>query len=196
MFRLFFSALGQLNLQLFLFSMVLFFAGYALAPLVYHKNIRFLTAYPLWIARKIEQWMEKRWNPFLLFLFLFSVNSFSLLINFSSTLVPFLPFIFTLWTGLNVGLVSFHALKGEYYFVSLLNPVALFELPAAFIASTLAFQYNLQILNFHRFDWKVLPFDGYFHLFLLLVIPLLLLAGIIETTIIELTQRMSDKGKP
>ncbi len=189
--------LELINAQFYLGSMVFFFVGYALAPWVYHKQIRVLTTYPLWIAERLEQWMEKKWPAWLLFLFILAVNSFSLAVDLFSGLLPALPFVFAVWTGLNIGIISFHTLKGKFYFASLLNPVALFELPAAFLVFTMAIQYNLTLLKapLKPLHLSETPFAVYFNLFLLIIIPLLIIAALIETALIQYARKMEDGSR-
>lgn len=194
MFDTIFKYLSLINLQVFLFSILCFLIGYVLAPTVYYKKIGWLIRYPMWIAAKLEMWSKKRWNPYILFLFLIGLNSLSLMLNFVSGLVLFLPLIFAVWTGLNIGLVTYHTLKGEFYYVSLINPVAVFELPAAFIAFTAAFQLNIHQLGIKYISLTPAGFSDYFNLVLITVFPLLVISGIIETGLILLSQRL-ENGK-
>ncbi len=187
--------LSLLNLKIFMVSILLFIVGYAFAPTAHFKQIRFLTAYPLWIAEKMEAWAKKKWNPVLLFLFLFSLNSVSLLINFFSGYLPLLPLIFAVWTGLNIGLITYHTLKGQFYFASLINPVALFELPAAFISFTAAIQFSLASFHPRLISLPETSFSQYLQLFYYIVIPLLVASGIIETFLIILSQKMEGYRK-
>ncbi len=187
-----FSQIGLLKLPVFLASALFFFIGYGLAPIVYHKHIRWLLAYPMWMAEKIETWSKQSWHPGIIFLFIFSMNLISLTIDFFSGMIPFVPLVFAVWTGLNVGLVSFHTLEGNYFYASLFNPVSLFELPAVFSAFTLAFQYNAQFFP----EWNRLtvpPLETYFHAFLAIVLPLLLLGGIVETALIKFMDKIEPK---
>jgi xanthine/uracil permease len=187
-----FSQIGLLKLTVFLASALFFFIGYGLAPLVYHKNIRWLLAYPMWMAEKIEKWSKQSWHPGIVFLFIFSMNLISLSIDFFSGMIPLLPVLFAVWTGLNVGLVSFHTLEGEYFYASLFNPVSLVELPAVFTAFTLAFQYNAQFFP----QWITLtvpPLKIYIHAFLTIVTPLLLLGAFVETALIKFMDKMQSK---
>jgi hypothetical protein len=179
-----------LHFNFFLISILLFIIGYVFAPTAYYKKIRFFTAYPLWIAAKMESWAQKKWNPFILFFFLLCLNSVSLYLNFLSGLVPFLPVIFAVWTGLNIGMISYHTLKGHFYYTSLINPVALFELPAAFIAFTAAIQYNLTLYlpEFSFVDAH--SFGEYVQLFYYIVFPLLIISGIIETLLIHFSHKL------
>ncbi len=188
-------ALGMVNFRIFLFSILLFFVGYTIAPFIYFRQIKILLAYPMWIARKLDKIAAKNWHPVLLFVFIFSVNLVSLFVDLISGYVPTLPFIFAVWTGLNIGVVTYHTLEGKFYFVSLLNPVALFELPAAFIAFSLALEYNCHLLNCTVFEQQITSFLPYLHSFVILVIPLLVLAGIIETFAIRLAHRVEEEQK-
>jgi len=186
------SQIQLLHLPIFLASALFFFIGYGLAPLVYHKNIRWLLVYPMWMAEKIERWSKQNWHPGIVFLFIFSMNTISLTVDFFSGVLPFLPVAFALWTGLNVGLVSFHTLEGEYYYASLLNPVSLFELPAVFSAFTLAFQYNFRFIP-ELTTFTVPSLSVYFNGYLIIILPLLLIGGIVETALIKLMDKMQNK---
>ncbi len=189
------QAFALINFQVFLFSMVLFFIGYTLAPMIYFKNIKTLLAYPLWIARKLDKLANKEWKFVLLFLFIFGINAFSLFVDLLSGKVPGLPFIFAIWTGLNIGVVTYHSLEGKFYYASLFNPVALFELPAAFIAFALAIQYNFVLLNYSVLGKLPSDFNLYFNSFVYVVLPLLLIAGIIETFAIKMAQKIEKAEK-
>ncbi len=179
------------RLTLVLAGMVFFFVGYAAAPWVYHKNIKWLVAFPMWMSVKLEAWSKKKINVYGLFLFIFGVNSISLTIDLLSGYILFLPVLFAAWTGLNIGVVTFHSLKGEFYFAALLNPVAMLELPAVFITFALALGYNLQLLQGSgaEFSWKV---NIYLHSYLWIALPLLFIAAIIETAFIHWAQKIQD----
>jgi len=194
MFSLIQELLGRLNISIFFSSMFFFFIGYALAPVVYSKKTVLLLAYPMWIAGKIELWMEKKWNPVVLFLFIFSMNTISLGVDLLSGLVPFLPLFFAVWTGLNIGVIAFHTLKGRFYYASLFNPVALLELPAAFAVFTMAFQYNIKIFNINFNGFQAHSFSEYAAVFAVIVLPLLFAAGILETWLIFLHKKMENSG--
>ncbi len=184
------AALDLIHFRVFLFSMVLFFTGYTLAPYVYFKEFRLLLVYPLWIAKKLDRLASKKWNPLLLFLFIFFMNLASLFVDLVSGKIPALPILFAIWTGLNIGVITYHTLQGKFYFAALLNPVALFELPAAFIAFTLALEFNCVLLNCGLIKNLPAPFNAYLNSFFLTVVPLLFIAGIIETFAIKVAQKI------
>jgi len=183
-----------LTLQLLLAGMLFFFLGYALAPLAYAREIKWLTTYPLWVADKLEAWADKKINPYLLFLFILSVNSISLSLDFFSGWVPGLPILFAVWTGLNVGVITFKTLKGEFYYAALINPVALLELPAVFIAFGLAFGVNAKILSVN-ISVAQFGFQQFIQSYLGLVLPLLLIAAIVETALITFAQKMEKNNE-
>jgi uncharacterized membrane protein SpoIIM required for sporulation len=174
-------------------SALLFFLGYALAPTAYYKNIRWLVSYPMWIVKKLDVLSKKAWNPVFLFIFLFSMNSFSLLVDLLSAVIPLLPFLFAIWTGINIGVVTYHTLEGNFYYTALINPVAFFELPAAFLTFSMAIQYNLSnlgITSLSGINWRDVAFERYVFLFIIAVLPILLMAGIIETYLIHMSKKM------
>jgi uncharacterized membrane protein SpoIIM required for sporulation len=187
------QALSLINFRIFLFSMVLFLVGYTLAPLAYYKQWKILLAYPLWIARKLDKLTQKKWTPIVLFVFILSINIISLFVDLLSGYVPGLPFFFAIWTGLNIGVVTYHTLEGRYYYLSLLNPVALLELPASFVAFSLAIEINCVRLSCPYLSLEAHSFSVYFRTFLVVVIPLLILAGIIETFAIRLAQKVEEE---
>ncbi len=190
MIEYFESNIALLNLQVFFVSILVFFIGYTFAPTAYFKGIKWLTAYPLWISKKLERLAKVNWSPVYLFFFLLIMNSISLFLALLTGLAPVLPVLYAMSVGFNIGVITYHNLKGKLYYAALLNPVALFELPAAFMVFTMAFQYNLQILNLKVLDIKIIPFDEYLNIFLFFIIPLLTLASIIETTLIIISRKI------
>jgi uncharacterized membrane protein SpoIIM required for sporulation len=85
--------------------------------------------------------------------------------------------------GVNIGVVMYHTLEGKFYYIGLFNPVALLELPAAWISITMAIQFSMQ----HFFGLSYIPtitFGQYVLYFIYTIIPLLIFAGIIETILI------------
>jgi hypothetical protein len=184
------SNIVLINLQIFFISILVFFIGYTFAPTAYFKNIKWLTAYPLWMSKKLERLAKVKWNPVFLFFFLLIINSTSLFAALLTGLVPMFPVFYAMSVGFNIGVITYHNLTGKLYYAALLNPVALFELPAAFIVFTMSFQYNLQILNIKILNIKAVSFNEYLNVFLFFVIPLLTLASIVETTLIIISRKI------
>lgn len=177
-----------INTQIFLLSILLFFIGYAIAPFAYFKKIKWLTSYPFFLIRLIEQHFNKEWHPLKIFLVIFVLNSISLLINLVSAFGIILPVLFSIYLGINLGIVMYHTLDGKFYYLSLLNPVAIIELPAVWISYTMAIQYSA--VKYFNISWiEPVPFAQYFTYFIFTVIPLLLIAAIIETVLIIISRK-------
>jgi hypothetical protein len=181
----FFKVFENLNLQILILSALLFFIGYAFAPTAYYKKIKWLTAYPFFIIKLMDSFFKKEHATLKIFFILFLLNSFSLFINLISAWGIILPFFLIIYMGLNVGVVIYHSLEGRFYYTGLLNPVAMLELPAAWLSIAMAIQFSLT----HFFKIRTveeIAFSVYLDYFLYTVIPLLLAAGIIETLLIKL----------
>ena len=177
-----------INIQVFIVSILLFFVGYVIAPTAYFKKINWLTVYPFYIIKLMDTFFQKKHHPLKVFLILFSLNTLSLFVNLISAWGFVLPFLVTLYMGINIGVVMYHSLEGKFYYIGLLNPVAMLELPAAWLSITMAIQFSLQyFLNLSFLP--VITFEQYMIFFLKTIIPLLLLAGIIETFIIAKGER-------
>jgi len=192
MHQIFSSLFQVLNFQVLIFSALLFFMGYALAPTAYYKKIKWLTAYPFFIIRLMDRYLKQDWPPMIIFLVIFFLNTTSLTINLLSGWGIILPYLFIIYMGINIGVVMYHALEGHFYYLSLFNPVALLELPAAWLSITMAIQFSLK--NFFQVEFlKEVTFPHYFELFLVTVIPLLFLAAIIETFLIVVARRKGNE---
>jgi hypothetical protein len=183
MIQSFLEIFHVINTQILIISILLFFVGYAISPTAYYKKIKWLTAYPFFIIKLMDAFFKKKHHPLKIFFILFTLNTLSLFLNLISAWGILLPFIFVLYMGLNIGVVMYHSLEGKFYYIGLLNPVAILELPAAWLSITMAMQFSLQ----HYLNISFLPtisFLKYVDYFLYTIIPLLLLAGIIETILI------------
>ena len=180
---------NSINLQIYLFSILLFFVGYALAPMAYYKKIKWLTAYPFFIINLIEKNFNQDWHPLKIFIVILLLNSFSLFLNLISAYGVILPIIFSIYLGINLGIVMYHTLEGKHYYLSLFNPVALIELPAAWLSFTMAIQFSAT----HYFSIAgiaIVNFTLYIYYFLITVIKLLIVAGIIETGLIVVAKKI------
>jgi hypothetical protein len=178
-----FDVLKVLNLQIFFLSALLFFIGYALAPTAYYKNIKWLTAYPFLIIKLMDRYFKQDWHPVKIFMVIFVLNSLSLFLNLLSGWGVILPCLFMVYMGINIGVVMYHSLEGQFYYASLFNPVSLLELPAAWISITMAIQFALTNY-FELSSIDAFSFTHYVSIFLKTVIPLLFFAGIVETILI------------
>ena len=165
--------------------------GYAFAPTAYYKKIKWLTAYPFYIIKLMDQFFKKQHHPLKIFIILFSLNVTSLLLNILSAWGIILPYIFVLYMGLNIGIVMYHSLEGRFYYLGLLNPVAILELPAAWLSIAMAVQFSMT--RFFQVTYlPAIEFSHYLKYFLYTVIPLLLIAGILETILIVVAVKKSS----
>jgi hypothetical protein len=191
MIQSFLEVFKVINTQILIVSILLFFVGYAIAPTAYYKKIKWLTAYPFYIIKLMDAFFKKSHNSLKIFLILFSLNTFSLFINLISAWGILLPFIFVVYMGINIGVVMYHSLEGKFYYAALINPVAILELPAAWLSITMAIQFSLQ----HFLNVSFLPkigFGQYLIYFLYTIIPLLFMAGIIETIMIVKSEKKNN----
>ncbi len=181
-----------LNIQIFLFSVLLFFIGYAVAPTAYFKKVKWLTLYPFFIINLIDKHFNKDWHPLKIFLVIFVLNSLSLFINLISAFGIILPVLFSIYLGINLGIVMYHTLEGKHYYLSLLNPVAIIELPAVWISFTMAIQYSA--VTYFQINWiDQISFNQYLTYFFVTIIPLLFCAGVIETILIIISRKFENK---
>ena len=181
-----------INLQVYLFSVLLFFSGYAFAPTAYYKKIKWLTAYPFFIINLIEKHFNQDWPPFKIFIVILLLNSVSLFMNLVSAFGVVLPILFSIYLGINLGIVMYHTLEGKHYYLSLFNPVALIELPAAWLSFAMAIQFSAR--NYFNITGIAdVSFYQYVSYFLITVIPLLIVAGIIETGLIVVAKKFENK---
>ena len=177
-----------LSLQIILFAALLFFIGYALAPTVHYKKIKWLTAYPFFIIHLMDKYFKKEWPAPVIFIVILGLNSFSLFLNLLSGWVIIFPFILIVYTGLNVGVVMYHTLEGKFYYASLLNPVAMIELPAVWISIAMAIQFSLNRISGMEIFANI-SFNQYLVYFFYTIIPLLILAAVIETILIMIARK-------
>ena len=147
-----------------------------------------MTAYPFFIIKLMEAFFKKKQHPLKIFFIIFFLNTFSLFGNLISAWGIFLPFIVIIYMGLNIGVVMYHSLKGKFYYLGLVNPVAMIELPAAWLSTTMAMQFSLQYFMKASF-LPAIGFVQYMNYFLHTIIPMLLLSGIIETILIVKSEK-------
>ena len=177
-----------LSLQIILLAALLFFIGYVLAPTVHYKKIKWLTAYPFFIIHLMDKYFKKEWPALVIFIVILSLNSFSLFLNLLSGWVIIFPFILIVYTGLNVGVVMYHTLEGKFYYASLLNPVAMLELPAVWISIAMAIQFSLNRISGLEIFANI-SFNQYLAYFFYTIIPLLILSAVIETILIMIARK-------
>jgi len=180
--------LGHLELietRWFAASALLFIVGTAVSYPVASRELRFLTWYPLWIWKKVRDLLSPE-DPWLkLFVFLFVFNSVSLLANLLSGFLIVGPPVFAFLLGMNLGVISVEeAGAAGIPLMILLNPVAWIELPAAFVSLAAGMQLATSIFE-EGFITGVSIFPELFETYLFVVLPLLLVAALLESTLIR-----------
>jgi hypothetical protein len=181
-----------IRFDLFLFSGALFMLGVFVAPWVYKKNITLLTKYPLWIFKTVSQYIEHEYGILPLFILIFSLNVLSLLIDVVAGWGIILPVILAFLTGLNIAIISYK-LGGHTGIIAIFfNPVALLEIPTAWLALSLGANLGVTILfnGYSSIATKV--FSNSIDVFVFFIIPLLAIAAFLEATLITFIRRNSD----
>lgn len=177
---------------LFAVSGFLFSVGFLSAYPVMRYDIGVLQWYPLWVWRQVREALGPEDSWLKLFVFLFGFNSVSLFVNFVSGWGVVLPYFLVYLLGLNLGVVGLEE-AGGFGAVGLLvlNPVAWLELPAAFLASALGMQLGSNVLMY-GVGGGLGVFPVFFRVFVLVVLPLLFVAAVLEASLIRLFGGRSD----
>jgi len=187
--RPYINILRLIDLDLCLLASFLFCLGLILSPWIVRRNVRFFLFYPLWIWGLIKRHLKPE-DPYLkIFFFIFSLNSISLLFNVLSGLFFVLPFIFAILLGMNVGIVLFKEIGKLDFLAIFLNPVSLFELPAAWISISVGIK--IGILLYPDFALSAIGevLSKEIPVYIYVIIPLLIISGLIETTMIKVLAR-------
>lgn len=183
------NILRLIDLKLCLLASFLFCLGLILSPWIVRRNVRFFLFYPLWIWGLIKRHLKPE-DPYLkIFFFIFSLNSISLLFNVLSGLFFVLPFIFAILLGMNVGITLFKEIGKLDFLAIFLNPVSLFELPAAWISISVGIK--IGILLYPDFTLSAIGevLSKEIPVYIYVIIPLLIISGLIETTMIKVLAR-------
>lgn len=174
--------------KLFAVSAVLFFVGFAASYPVAARDVSFLTAYPLWVWKRVRDRVSYD-DPWLkLFVFLLTFNATSLLVNFLSGFLVFPPPLFALLLGLNVGVISVEEAGAVGLVAVVANPVAWFELPAAWVSLAIGVQLGLETLSSGPAG-AYATFPALAEVYAYIVLPLLLAAALLEATLIRMAAR-------
>jgi hypothetical protein len=180
---------------LFLLAAGLFFLGVLFAPIVVRREVRFLLWYPLWIWGHIKRHMDLDVPFFRLWALIVSLNSFSLFCNLVSGFSIILPPLFGFLLGIHIAIISLKEMGKLRLVLLVLNPVSLFELPAAWISLSLGMGFGRD-LYLSKYTNVLSLFERNLMGYLFLVLPLLAIAGFIEVSLIKaLGKRMAaDSG--
>lgn len=199
MFEHYAQVFSQLNGHLILLAGILFTLGILLADSVLDRNIGWLISYPVWVYKKIEKLMERLSNVLLTFLFIFFFNAVNLFLGFVSGFLVILPILLAIWTGLNVGIIARKMMieqnqTGGLWLI-FLNPVAVFELPAGWISFSIGLEMGIKFLSVMNYTVVESLFLERLSLFIYLVIPLLLVAALLEAAMIHyIKNKIGDKN--
>lgn len=143
-----------------------------------------------WVITFIEEILEKTRNLSMLELigFIISNNTKSTLLGiFLGILLGIFPVITAISNGYLLGFVSALSVESGGFVVLLkLLPHGIFELPAIFISLGIGLKFGTFIFQKNRLKSLKDYFANSIRIFLLIVIPLLVIAGIIEGTLIVL----------
>jgi len=181
-----------IRLDLFLLAGALFLTGVFLAPLVLKNNIKLLTKYPLWIFKTIARYIENEYGILPLFILIFSLNVFSLAIDLVTGFGIILPVILAFLTGLNIAIISYKIGGHTGIIAIFFNPVALIEIPAAWLALSLGMDLGINILLNGYSSIAAEVFSNSIDVFVFFIIPLLAIAAVLEATLITFIRRNSD----
>jgi len=136
------------------------------------------------IKELIEKTKDMSMGELIGFIFLNNIKS-SFYGMILGVFIGFFPFIYTLANGYLLGFVSSMVVKEEGILTMWrLFPHGIFELPAAFISFALGLKIGSFILQKKKLDKLKEFLLNSLRVFLLVVIPLLLIAGIIEGVLI------------
>lgn len=86
-------------------AMVMFACGFLLAFPVVRLDVRSLLALPRWLYRLGRKYLTPELSPVFLFAFIFLFNTTAIFIYMMSGGLIFLPIVFDIFTGLNVGVI-------------------------------------------------------------------------------------------
>ena len=178
---------------LFLLAAALFFSGVFFGPIVVKKEIMPLLWYPLWIWRVIERHIDPGAPFFRFWALIFSLNSLSLFCNLVSGLFIILSPLFSFLLGVHIAVICVKEMGKLRVFPLILNPVSLFELPAAWISLSLGMSLGRE-LYLKGYTNVIYLFQRELMGYLFLVLPLLAIAGFIEVSLIKALGKGSITG--
>ncbi len=191
-----YSEIGLIDPDLFFISAVIFFLGMFASIPVERYRIEILRAYPLWVWKRVRESLEPE-DPWLrLFLFIFSFNSVSLLANLLSGFLVVLPLFMAFLLGMNLGVIAIEETGPTGILaMTFLNPVAWLELPAAWISLALALELSSTIYK-DGIVQGAMFFGTAIRVYIFLIIPILLIAALLESTLIKFLSSFADDQRP
>jgi uncharacterized membrane protein SpoIIM required for sporulation len=178
------SVVAHVEPTWFVISAVLFFVGFVASYPVTVRDVSLLTWYPLRVWRRVREMVSPDDAWLRLFVFLLSFNAASLLVNFLSGFLIFLPPVFAFFLGLNVGVISFKEAGATGLVAIIGSPVAWLELPAAWISLAIGIQLGIATAS-NGVSGAVSVFPELAEVYVYVVLPLLIAAAVLEATLIR-----------
>jgi len=86
-------------------ALAVFAFGFALAFPVVKLQVKSLLAFPMWLVRLARRYLRPEINPVALCTFIFAFNTAAIFVYMISGGLVYLPIVFDLFTGLNVGII-------------------------------------------------------------------------------------------
>jgi uncharacterized membrane protein SpoIIM required for sporulation len=181
--------------NLFIYSALIFLTGIISAPWVIKFKLNFLIKYPTWVYQILLKYIKYE-NGFLaLFVLIFSLNTISLFLDLVVGWGIFLPFLFAYLTGLNIAIISYNLGGSTGILALFFNPVALIELPAAWLALSAGMKLGISIIQNGSYIQAGTCFRQGIDLFVFFVIPLLVIAAILESTLISFVREFHKEDQ-
>ncbi len=173
----------------FFLSATLFLLGIYVAPVVVEREISWLLWYPRKMRRFMEKLLARKIPVVLIFLLIFTLNNISLFSSFLSGFLVVGPFVSAFLTGLNVAIVSYEMMGWQGVWQILVNPVAWLEFPAAWLSFAMGIK--LAVVTVQG-GWQpaYAEFELLLPYYLKLVVLLLFIAGVLETALIRIMERL------
>jgi hypothetical protein len=84
----------------------LFFIGAGLAPAVHSRRIEFLLSFPRWMMRRLQNVIRSKPPTLKLGAYIFAFNGTAMFVYMLTGLIPGVPYLIALMTGLNVALAG------------------------------------------------------------------------------------------
>ena len=185
--------LQQINLSYMTASAIIFLGGIYFGPVAVDNEVTSLLRYPRWIRRVMEQYFRPEAMAVLIFGIIFFLNNFSLFASFLSGVFIFFPILAAFFTGFNVAVISYELAGWQGIWQVLVNPVAWLEFPAAWMSFALGLQLAEVQLGSVPPAETMQAITELAPTYFTYVLPLLLIAAILETVIIKMSSRFMDE---
>ncbi len=180
----------NIRLAYFFLSALLFCAGFYLGPAIVEKDIRWLLAYPNWMRKILERYINLEPHFFTLFFIILVLNNISLFTSFTSGFLIFLPILAAFLTGLHVSVVSYSVAGWQGIWHVLVNPIAWLEFPAAWLSFALGMSLAEKQLELGFSGFAVDAYLTLFPLYWKYTGVLLVVAALLESLMIVLARKL------